>query len=82
MQSYRDLLCMNSHIARERAGLCYAEKLVLKQRPLIDEEIPRHKTELERIHCLQSEEIKKYQERRNKLIEEKNPVGADLKRAR
>ena len=39
MQSYRDLLYMDSHIAKGRAELCYAEKSALKQRPLIDEEI-------------------------------------------
>ena len=82
MQSYRDLLYMDSHIAKGRAELCYAEKSALKQRPLIDEEISRHKTELERVHRLQSEETKKYQEGRDKLIKEKGSVDADLKRAK
>lgn len=82
MQSYRDLLYMDSHIARGCAELCRAEKSVLKQRPLIDEEISRYKIELEHVHRLRSEETKKYQEERDKSIKEKGSVDADLKRTK
>lgn len=82
MQSYRDLLYMDSCIAEERAELCYAEKLALKQRPLVHQEISKYNIELERVHRLQSEETKKYQKERDGLIQEKGTVEADLKRAR
>lgn len=56
--------------------------MALKQRPLIDEEISKYKTELERIYRLQSEEKVKYQKERDDLIKEKGSVDSDLKRAK
>lgn len=81
-QSYRNLLYMDNRILEERAELRYAEKMALKQRPLIDEEISKYKTELERIYRLQSEEKVKYQKERDDLIKEKGSVDSDLKRAK
>lgn len=81
-QGYRDLLYMDSRITEERSELCYAEKLALRQRPLIEEEISKYRTELERIHRLQSEEKTKYQKERDDLIQEKGTVESDLKRAK
>lgn len=82
MQSYRDLLYMDSRIAEGRAQLSYAEKLALKQRPLVNEEISKHNAELERVYRLQSEEEKKYQKERDGVIQEKGTIDADLKRTK
>lgn len=82
MQGYRDLLYMDNRISEGRAELGYAEKLALKQRPLIDEDISKYSTELERVRRLQSEEKNKYQKERDDLIKEKGTVDADLKRAK